>query len=194
MTKPMPTGCIKEHPATSWLKFNLLLKTVDLDNKIDHLFVVDIEFEKKRATEQEYLYHEILPTIIEKQKILDANERSLYQLLELFGKTSDNKPKSHRCTAKSHATLFPKKFILLYLEDLKFLITRCCWRVTKIYLHYTFEQARSKRDFVLMNQKSRQNAKNAIEKDFFKLMNNANIGFDCRNNANIPKFEPILTR
>ena len=165
-----------------------------MDNKIGHLFVVDIEFEKKRATEQEYLYHEILPTIIEKQKILDANERPLYQLLELFGKTSDNKPKSHRCTAKSHATLFPKKFILLYLEDLKFLITRCCWRVTKIYLHYTFEQARFKRDFVLMNQKSRQNAKNAIEKDFFKLMNNANIGFDCRNNANIAKFEPILTR
>ena len=25
MTKPMPTGCIKEHPAPSCLKFNLLL-------------------------------------------------------------------------------------------------------------------------------------------------------------------------
>ena len=88
--------------------------------------------------------------------------------------------------------MFPKKFIQLYLEDLSFLIKRCYWRVTKIYTHYTFEQARIKRDFVLMNQKSRQIAKNAIEKDFFKLMNNANFRFDCRNNANNIIFEPII--
>ena len=168
MTKRMPTGCIKEHPAPSWFRFNLLLKTVGLDDKIGRRFVVDIKFDKKRATEREYLYNEILPPIIEKQKILEPNERSLYQLLELFGKMTDNKPKSYCSTAKSHATLFPKKSIPLYLEDLKFLITRCCWRVTKIYSYYRFEQARFKREFVLMNQKSRQNAKNAIEKGFFK--------------------------
>ena len=43
-----------------------------------------------------------------------------------------------------------------------------------------------------MNQKSRQNAKNAIEKDFFKIMNNANFGFDCRNSVDNAKFEPII--
>ena len=43
-----------------------------------------------------------------------------------------------------------------------------------------------------MNQQSRQNAKNAIEKVFFKLMNNANFGFDCRNNAKNRKFERII--
>ena len=190
MTKPMPTGCIKEHPTPSWLKFNLLLKTADLDDKIGHLFVVDIEFYKK--SEREQMYYKILPPIIEKQKILEANEQSVYQLLDLFCKASDNKPKLYHYTAKSHALLFPKKFIPLYLEDLKFLITRCCWRVTKIYLHYTFEQVRFKREFVLMNQKSRQNAKNAVEKDFFKLMNNANFRFDSRNSANDAKFEPII--
>ena len=51
ITKPIPTVCIKEHPAPSWLKFNLLLETVDLDDKIGHLFVVDIKFDEKRATE-----------------------------------------------------------------------------------------------------------------------------------------------
>ena len=56
-----------------------------------------------------------------KTKTLDANERSAYQLLELFDKNKD-KPKSYRCTAKSHATLFPKNFILLFLEDLRFFI------------------------------------------------------------------------
>ena len=43
-----------------------------------------------------------------------------------------------------------------------------------------------------MNQKSRQNAKNTIQKDFFKLMNCANFGYDCRNNRNNAKFEPII--
>ena len=42
-----------------------------------------------------------------------------------------------------------------------------------------------------MNQKSRQNAKNEIEKSFYKLMN-ANFGFDCRNNANNKKLEPLI--
>ena len=65
-------------------------------------------------------------------------------------------------------------FHFIYLEDLKCLNTRC-WNVTKIYSHCTFEQSRFKRDFVLMNQRSRQNAKNTIE-SFFKLMNNANFG------------------
>ena len=51
MTKPMPSGCIKEDPAPSWLKFNPLLKNVNLDDTIRHLFVVDIKFDEKRATE-----------------------------------------------------------------------------------------------------------------------------------------------
>ena len=43
-----------------------------------------------------------------------------------------------------------------------------------------------------MNRKSRQNSKNATEKDFFKLMNNSKFGFDCRNSANNTKFEPLV--
>ena len=38
---------------------------------------------------------------------------------------------------------------------------------------------------------TRQNAKNAIKKDFFKLMNHANFGYDCRNNVKKSKFELI---
>ena len=55
-----------------------------------------------------------------------------------------------------------------------------------------FEQERFKRNFILMNQKSRQNAKNSTEKDFFKLMNNANFRYDCRNNLDKCQFIPIF--
>ena len=88
--------------------------------------------------------------------------------------------------------MFPKTCIPLYIEDLRFLIKRGGWIVTKLYSHFTFEQDAIKKEFVLMNQKFRQNAKNDIEKNFYKLMNNANFGFDCRNNANNLKFEPLI--
>ena len=42
-----------------------------------------------------------------------------------------------------------------------------------------------------MNQKSRQKSKNDVEKDFFKLMNNSNFRYDCRNNIDNCKFVPI---
>ena len=192
MTRPMPTGCIKQITSPNWATFNLLIEKVSLDDKIGHLFVVDIEFDFQNATARQLTYNEIFPPIIEKKKIMEANERSLFQLLELFSKNQQDKPKSYVCTAKSHATLLPKTCIPLYIEDLRFLIKRAGWKVTKLYSQFTFEQDSFKRDFVLMNQKSRQNAKNNIEKDFYKLMNNANFGFDCRNDANNLKFDPLI--
>ena len=95
ITKPMLTGCIKEYPSPSWLEFNLLLETVDLDDEIGHLFVVEIESDEKRATEHEHMYNEVLPPMVEEQKILEANESLVYQLLELI--TSDGMSKTYRC-------------------------------------------------------------------------------------------------
>ena len=65
--------------------------------------------------------------------------------------------------------MFPKKFIPFYLEDLRFLIKRAGQVLTKLYSHFKFEQDAFKKDFVLMNQKSRQNAKNDIKKLFINL-------------------------
>ena len=192
MTKPMPTGCIRENNSPSWIAFNILLETVSLDDEIGHLFIVDIKFDYENVTEREILYNEIFPPIIEKKTKIDVNDRSLFQLLELFSKTEKGKPKSYRVTEKSHSTLFEKKCIPLYIEDLQFLIKRAGWIVTKLYSHFTFEQGKIKKDFVMMNQYSRQKATNDIEKNFYKLMNNSNFGFDCRNNANNLKFEPLL--
>ena len=43
-----------------------------------------------------------------------------------------------------------------------------------------------------MNQKSRQETKNPIEIHFYKLMNNSNFGYDCRNNLGNCQFIPIF--
>ena len=42
-----------------------------------------------------------------------------------------------------------------------------------------------------MNQKARQESKNLIESNFCQFRNNANFGYDCRNNLDNCTFEPI---
>lgn len=194
MAKPLPTGYIKKKPQLLWRTFNLLIETVSLDDPIGHLFIVHIKLDHRKATKKQILYNEILPPVIEKQNILEANEKSIYQLLEQYQKTNSGAPKAYRCTKKSHTMLFAKKFVPLYLEEMKFLIQRCGWLVTKIYSHFTFEQDMFKKEFVLHNQKEQQDSKTDTEKDFYKLMNNANFGVDCRNNLNNSIFESIIDK
>ena len=88
--------------------------------------------------------------------------------------------------------MFKRKSQPMCLEQPCFFIKRAVRSVTKIYLHFTFEQECFKRNFVLMNQRSRQKAKNSIEKDFYKLMNNSNFGYDCHNDLDNCQFVPIF--
>ena len=110
MREPVPTGSIKKK-VPSWREFNLLLETVDLDDPIGHLFVVDIFYDHKNATQKQNIYNEIYPPIIEKQKILDAS-------IELYSETDKGIPRSYCPTPKAHATLFSKKCQPLYLGQL----------------------------------------------------------------------------
>ena len=191
MTKPLPTGCIKNDTDLSWRTFNLLLESVSLEDKIGHLYIVDIKFDYENATKEQTVYNEIYPPIVEKQKTIDPCEKSVYQLLDNY-RESERGPLSYKVTAKAHSTMLPKKYIPLYLEDLAFVIKRYGWVVTKIHAHLTFDQAPFNKNFILMNQKSWQESKTNTEKDFFKLMNNANFGSDCRNNADNADFVPIF--
>ena len=84
-----------------------------------------------------------------------------------------------------------EKIIPLYAEDLHFLIKRVGRLVTYIYEHYIFEQSKFRKDFVVMNQKSRQAATSSVEKDFFELLNNSTFGIDCLNNIDNCIFESI---
>lgn len=65
--------------------------------------------------------------------------------------------------------MFEKKYILLYLDYLNFLIKVQTGRLRKNYLHYTFEQETFKKYQIKMNQKFRQNAKDSVEKVFLNF-------------------------
>ena len=86
-------------------------------------------------------------------------------------------------TCKTHVTLRKKIFIPRYAEDLYFLTTKLGWTVTIIYEHYTYKQDTFKKNFVTMNQDARKAAETKVEKDFYKLLNNSNFGYNCRKNT-----------
>ena len=98
---------------------------------------------------------------------------------------------SFRYSSKTHSTLQCKKYIPLYAEHLYFLIKRAGWLVTHVYEHFTFEQSKFKKDFIVMNQKARQKATSSVERDFYKLLSNSNFGIDCQNKINNCILEPL---
>ena len=67
MTKPLPYGCIKreEHPR-SLVKFNKILDRISHEDKIGHLFIVDIKFHN--INPKTLLSNEIYPPIFEKKQ------------------------------------------------------------------------------------------------------------------------------
>ena len=73
---------MKDSDDISWETFNTLLEKVSLEDEIGHLYIFDIMFDADKATEKQLVYNEIYPPIIEKQKIIDPCERSVFQLLE----------------------------------------------------------------------------------------------------------------
>ena len=44
------------------------------------------------------------------------------------------------------------------------------WLATHIYNHYAFEQSEFKKDFVVMNQKARQNATSLLKETFITCL------------------------
>ena len=179
MTKPLPYGCIKRKKAFPTLEeLELILNNVTLDHKLGHLFEVDIVFDK--VNEKTLLFNELYPPIFEKNKKIEPYERSCAQIMCIQQVNDKGKMLSLKQTTKTHTTL--KKKIFLYADDLYFLTTRAGWTVTQIYKHYTFKQDTFKKNFVVMNQDARKATKTKVEKDFYKLLNNSNFGYHCRNN------------
>ena len=67
MTKLLPYACIKkqEHPP-SLLEFSNILDKISHEDKIGHLFIVDIKFHNKNP--KTMLFNEIYPPIFEIRK------------------------------------------------------------------------------------------------------------------------------
>ena len=172
-----------------------LIKSVTLEDKKGHIFTVDIEFAD--INPKALLFNEIYPPIFDKNKNIPPHLRSCSQIMRRAQRKIDKKGNKTEelvllpFNSKTHGTLEEKIFVNLYAEDLYFLTTRAGWKLTKIYYHYTFKQDIFKREFVVMNQNARKAAKAKVEKEFYKLLNSSNFGYDCRNNIDNCSLELI---
>ena len=80
MTKPLPHGCIKLKKIVPTLdELKDLLANVTLNDKIGHLFIVDIVLDD--INEKTILFNEIYPPIFEKNKKIEPFERSCMQTM-----------------------------------------------------------------------------------------------------------------
>ena len=53
MTEPLPTGSIKKKKILAMREFDLIIKGISDEDKIGHLFVVDIHFDQKNNSEKQ---------------------------------------------------------------------------------------------------------------------------------------------
>ena len=159
MTKRLPIDCIKQESYTQTVQeLCLILSGISHLDTTGHLFEVDIEFDAERATEKELFFNDIYTPLFEKKKVPPARDRSVYQLYDALRMKDNTTLNNYKCTAKTHSTMGKKYLIPLYAEHIKFLLERCCWKVTKVHKHYSFKQATFKKDLVINNQVTRQNA------------------------------------
>ena len=102
-------------------EFNIIMNSISHTNKIAHLFIVAIKFHFK--DEKTLLLNKLYTPIFEKSKFIKPYERSMLELLSGLSRNEE------------------KDIINTFKHIAKNLVTRAGWLVTKIYKHYTFEQA-----------------------------------------------------
>ena len=97
-----------------------------------------------------------------------------------------------KASTKTHATFKEKKNIPVYAEGIHhFLVNRAGWLVTEIYQYFTFSQPNYKKDFMIMNQRSRHKATTDVKSYFYKLLSNLNFGIDFKSNIDSRTLEPL---
>ena len=186
MTKPLPYDCIKKATKVPFFKSLTRYLIVYLTRTMLGIFLwltlnSTIKL-RKRCFLMKY-------TRLFLKKIKLSKHRSVLQLMSVISHNKEDLVRTFKANAKTRSTLEEKKVIPVI--PLHFLVKRAGWLVTKIYQYFTFAQSQIKKDFVVMNQKSRQIAKTNLEKDFCKLQSNSNFGKDCRSNIQNRTLEPI---
>ena len=146
-------------------EFDLIIQGVSGRGQNWSPFCSQYSFVPKIVCEKQLFFNEIYSPIFEKKKFLSANKRSVFQLFDVTRLNDKGKLTLLKLLPKPMRQWMKKITILLYAEHLHFLLTRYGWKVIKIRGHYSFEQKQFKKDFVIMKQVSRRNAKTDVEKE-----------------------------
>ena len=167
MSQYLPTGGFK------WLTEkqinNLNLAKYEEDSNKGLILEVDLEY-----TEGLHYLHNDYPLGPEKVKVTD-------DMLSGYSKKIAEKYKiSTGLVHKLIPTLSNKEKYVLHYRNLQ-LYTDLGLKLTKVHRVLEFNQSAWLKQYIDFNTQKRTNAKNAFEKDFFKLMNNSVFGKTMEN-------------
>ena len=167
MSQFVPTGGFK------WLtekQINKIMnKTILSDNKKRYILEVDLEY-----PEELHELHNDYPLAAEKMKVTkDMLSPYCKTIQEKFGVTIGQ-------VAKLTPTLTEKKNYVLHYRNLQLYLSLGL-RLKKVHRVLEFDQSPWLRQYIDFKTQKRAGAKNAFEKDFFKLMNNSVYGKTCEN-------------
>ena len=158
MSQYLPTGGFK------WLTEKqidkIMKKTILLDNKKGYILEVDLKY-----PEELHELHNDYPLAAEKMKVTkDMLSPYCKTIQEKFGVTIGQ-------VAKLTPTLTEKKNYVLHYRNLQLYLSLGL-KLKKVHRVLEFNQSSWLRQYIDFNTQKCAGAKNAFEKDFFKLMNN----------------------
>ena len=96
----------------------------------------------------------------------------------------------HHHSKKLIADFYDKNNYVIHYRNLK-LYVRLGMRITCVHRVVAFRQSKWLKRYIELNTELRKRARNAIEKDFFKLMNNSVFGKTMENVRNHRKFQLV---
>ena len=167
MSQCLPTGGFK------WLTpkqiDKIMSKTLLPDNEKGYIFEVDLDY-----PEDLHKLHNDFPLAAEKMKVT-SEMLSPYckNIQEQFGISIGQ-------VAKLIPTLAEKKNYVLHYRNLQLYLSFGL-KLKKVHRVLEFNQRPWLGQYINFNTQKRMGAKNAFEKDFFKLMNNSVYGKTCEN-------------
>ena len=148
------------HPDKYWNWLDEILNTPD-DSEIGYFLEVDLKYPDN--IKQKTIYFPFCP----ENKKIDPNKYNDYM--------KKIKPENYTKSKKLICDWSDKKKYLIHYRMLKFYV-RHGMIVVKIHEIISFKQSRWLESYISFNTQKRNKAKNNLEKDFFKLLNNAAFG------------------
>ena len=140
------------------------------DNKKGLILEVDLEY-----PEELHNLHNDYPLAAEKTKVCEN------MLSEYCKKIANKYNISTGLVHKLIPTLEKKEKYVLHYRNLQLYTTDLGLKLTKVHPALEFDQSPWLKQYIDFNTLKRTDAKNAFEKDFFKLMNNSVFGKTMEN-------------
>ena len=147
--------------------------TLDPNNLKKGIYEVDIEIPKE--LHDTFVDYPLCPEIKSiNEDMLSEYKKYLNDKLNIKYNSTDK---------KLILDLLPKKNYKVYYKNLEYYL-KLGIKVTKVHRKLTFDEKAFLKEYIDLNTELRKNSKNDLEKDLFKLMNNAIFGKSMENVLN----------